>query len=132
MSDIIRGTPLDQYALEVDQALELIMANGTVPILATITPHREKNDEVLRANEALRNIARQRLLPIVDVYAELERRSANIFDFLEEDGVHLTANVPEGPATEENFLKCGYLLRCYLIVRKGLEVKEKVLDGGLR
>jgi len=33
------------------------------------------------------------------------------------------------PATEENLKKSGYLLRCYLAVHKGMEVKTKVLDA---
>jgi hypothetical protein len=47
---------------------------------------------------------------------------------LSEDGVHLSHEPPNGPATEENLKKSGYLLRCYLAVHKGMEVKAKVLD----
>jgi hypothetical protein len=58
----------------------------------------------------------------------MEKRNKNIFEFLEGDGLHLTWNPPKGPPTKQNFLKSGYLLRCYLTVRKGMEVKEKVFD----
>jgi hypothetical protein len=82
----------------------------------------------LKMNEALGRLAEARKLPLLDIYAEMERRIQNVFDFLEDDGVHLTSDPPEGPPTEETFLKSGYLLRSYLTVRKGMEVKEKVFD----
>ena len=128
MSDVIRGTALGDYVRDIEGGLDLIVGNGTVPILATITPHRERNDDVLRRNEALRAIAAQRRLPLLDVYAELAARSPDVFDFLADDGFHLTAARPEGPPTEVNFLASGYLLRCFLTVRKGMEVKEAVFD----
>ena len=48
---------------------------------------------------------------------------------LSEDGVHLNVQPANGPATDENLKKCGYLLRCFLAVHKGMEVKAKVLDA---
>ena len=51
------------------------------------------------------------------------------FAFLDADGYHLTAGPFAGPATEESFRASGYLLRCYLTVRKAMQVKELVLDA---
>src|SRR5713226_9695517 len=120
-SDIIRKTPVDEYIEHVEQAINLLEENGTVPILSTLAPFREQHEEVLKANEALRKLAEQQKLPLLDIYAEMENRNKDIFEFLAEDGVHLTWKPPTGRPTEENFLKSGYSLRCYLTVRKGME-----------
>jgi lysophospholipase L1-like esterase len=127
-SDIIRKTPVDEYIEHVERAISLLEKNGTVPILSTLAPFRDQHEEVLKANEALRKLAEQKKLPLLDLYAEMENRNKDIFEFLAEDGVHLTWTRPKGRPTEANFLKSGYSLRCYLTVRKGMEVKEKVFD----
>ena len=127
-SDIVRKTPIDEYIQDVEKAIDLLEENGTVPIVSTLTPSRQFNNEVLKFNETLRAFAEKRNLPLLDIFAEMERRNKNIFDFLAEDGVHLTWSPPEGAPTKENLLKSGYFLRCYLTVRKGIEVKEKVFD----
>jgi hypothetical protein len=59
----------------------------------------------------------------------MENRNKDIFEFLAEDGVHLTWTPSKAHPTEEHFLKSGYSLRCYLTVRKGMEVKEKNFDA---
>lgn len=73
-------------------------------------------------------MARQKKLPLLDIYAEMENRNKNIFEFLDADGVHLTWKPPKGRPTKRSFLRSGYLLRGYLTVRKGMEVKKKVFD----
>jgi len=127
-SDIIRKTPVDEYIEHVERAINLLKKNGTVPILSTLAPFREQHDDVLKTNEALRKLAEQKKLPLLDLYAEMKNRNKDVFEFLADDGVHLTWTPPKGRPTEEHFLKSGYSLRCYLTVRKGMEVKEKVFD----
>jgi hypothetical protein len=102
--------------------------NGTVPILSTLAPFREQHKDVLTMNTALRELSKKKQLPLLDIYAEMEKRNENIFEFLAEDGVHLTWKESKGRPTEKNFLKSGYSLRGYLTVRKGMEVKKRVFD----
>jgi lysophospholipase L1-like esterase len=129
ISDIIRKTPLPEYIKNVNKAIKLLEKNGTVPILLTLTPYKGRNYRVVKANRLIKKLAKKRNLPLLDIYSELKKRKKNIFEYLQEDGIHLTWNPPRGPATEKNFLKSGYLLRCYLTVRKAMEVKEKVFDA---
>ena len=82
-------------------------------------------------NAALRELARKKQIPILDLYAEMKARAGDDMEkaYLSADGVHLSHEPPNGPATEENLKQSGYLLRCYLAVHKGMEVKMKVLDA---
>jgi hypothetical protein len=82
-------------------------------------------------NAALGELARKKRVSLLDLHAEMKARTGDDMDkaYLSEDGVHLSHEPPNGPATEENLKKSGYLLRCYLTVHKGMEVKAKVLDA---
>jgi hypothetical protein len=126
--DIVRKTPLTEYVSGVERALDLILERATVPILSTLTPCRTGNEAVLAANRELRRLAEERTLPLLDIYGELASRNANVFEFLDDDGVHLTVGRSKGPPTEAHFLESGYLLRCYLTVRKAMAVKARVFD----
>jgi len=127
MSDVIRDVSVGDYLPAVEAGIDLLEANGTVPILSTLTPSKEKMAQVDAANAALRALARARRLPLLDFHAEMARRTRNVLDYLQEDGVHLTWDPPEGPVTEDNLRRSGYLLRCWLTVRKGMEVRERAL-----
>ncbi len=128
MSDVLRNTPLGTYLKQVAKAITLLKKNGTIPVLSTLTPSPAHNVKALRVSQALREFAKAERLPLLDMYAEMEKRNKNVFEFMAEDGLHLTADPPDGPPTEENLRTSGYLLRCYLTVRKLMEVKQRVLD----
>ncbi len=70
-------------------------------------------------------------LPLIDLYAEMKARAGDDAEkaYLSNDGVHLSFPAANGPATEENLKKSGYLLCCFMAVHKGMEVKAKVLDA---
>jgi hypothetical protein len=127
-SDVIRRTPLPEYIRYVDAAIDLLVDHGTVPILATVTPSRAADDDVEAMNDSLRELARRRRLPVVDVYAAMAHLNEQVLEFLDEDGVHLTWEHPTRAPTVADFRRSGYLLRCYLIIRKAMEVKAKVLE----
>lgn len=128
VSDMLRGTLLDEFCTDVETALNLLLANGTVPILFTIPPCRDHQARVQETNVALISLGAKLQIPILDLYQEMARRNANVLEYLAEDGYHLTADFPRGPATAAHLKTCGYLLRCYLTVHKGIQVKARVLD----
>jgi hypothetical protein len=129
VSDVIRGTPVDEYIGFVEQAVDVLTNAATVPILATVTPSLAHNDQVLRMNDGLKALAERRRVPLLDVYAAMSALCADVSVFLGEDGVHLTWREPKGGPGAADFLRSGYLLRGYVIVRKGMEVWDKVLDA---
>ena len=65
---------------------------------------------------------------MLDLYAEMASRNENVLEFLDRDGIHLTWDPARLEPTEANFSVSGYLLRCWLILRKGIEVKRRAID----
>lgn len=127
-NDISAGRPVAQYSADVEKAVEALLANGTVVLLSTLPPYRGKAKQVEEYNAALRELAKKKQIPLLDLHAEMKARAGDDLEkaYLSNDGVHLSFQPANGPATEENLKKSGYMLRCYLAVHKGMEVKERV------
>jgi lysophospholipase L1-like esterase len=130
-NDISAGRQIPQYIADVEKAIDALLENGTVVILSTLPPYRGKTAKVEEYNKALLELAGKKKIPVIDLFAEMKARAGDDFEkaYLGGDGVHLSHAQAGGPATEENLKKCGYLLRCYLAVNKGMEVKAKVFDA---
>ena len=128
-NDISAGRPVAAYIGDVEKAVDMLLANGTVVIVSTLPPYRGKAAQVEAYNTALRELAKKKQLPLIDLHAEMKERAGADMEklYLGNDGVHLSFQPANGPATDENLKKSGYMLRCYLAVHKGMEVKAKVL-----
>ncbi len=129
-NDITAGRPVAAYLADVEKAIDALHANGTIVILSTLPPYRGRAKQVDSYNAALREVAKKRQLPLIDLHAEMIRRAGDNAEkaYLSKDGVHLSFPFASGPTTEDNLRQSGYLLRCYLAVHKGMEVKAKVLE----
>lgn len=130
--DVEENVPLDEYRKNMARALDLILDRGAIPILNTIPPFKAQLDRTRRFNEALRDLAKERGLPVLDLEREiLTRRPDDWFGNLM-DRIHLTAGQTGGnPAAEptaENLMKSGYQLRGWLTVQKIAEIKHRALD----
>jgi lysophospholipase L1-like esterase len=129
-NDVNAGRPVAQYVADVEKAVDALLTNGTVVIVSTLPPCRGKVPQVEAYNAALVELAVKKKIPIVDLYGEMKARAGNDLNgYLQGDGVHLSFESAGGPANEANLKKSGYLLRCYLAIQKGMEVKAKVLDA---
>lgn len=128
-SEVIRGWTLDRYVPYVEAAVDLMTDRGTIPIVATVTPLRGLDEGVSMVNDALRSVAERRRLPLVDVHAQMQRLARDVQVFVEPDGVHPTFDAAAQAPAPEGFLRSGYLLRGWLIVRTAMEVKARVLDA---
>jgi hypothetical protein len=130
--DVEDGVPLDDYRKNIGQAIDLILERGAIPLLNTIPPFKAQFDRTRQFNVALRELAKQRGIPVIDLEREiLLRRPDDWFGPLM-DRIHLTAgangvNSSSAP-TPENLKQSGYLLRGWLTVRKVAEVKRMVLE----
>lgn len=128
-NDISAGRPVGKYIVDVEKAVDMLLKNSTVVIVSTIPPYRGKGEQVQAYNNALRELAKKKQVPLLDLYAEMQARAGDQIErYLGKDGVHLNPENAGGPATPENLARDGYLLRCYLAVHKGMEVKAKVFD----
>jgi hypothetical protein len=133
-NDVNAGRTTAAYAADMSRIVDLILANGTIPILSTIPPVRGKDEPVKAYNAALTDLARQKKIPLIDFYGEILKRRPTDWmgTLISDDGVHPTADHAGVSAasepTEENLKNSGQLLRGVLSVRKIAEVKAKVLD----
>jgi hypothetical protein len=130
--DVEDNVPLDVYRKNIAKALDLILERGAIPILDTIPPFKAQMERTKQFNEALRAMAKERSIPVIDLEKEiLTRRPDDWFGSLM-DRIHLTANQTGGNVasepTPENLRKSGYQLRGWLTVRKVAEIKKRVLD----
>lgn len=130
-NDVRAGRPTAQYIADVEKAVDLLLDQGTVVILSTLPPYRGKAKIIDDYNKALRQLAAAKHVPIIDLHGEMKARGGDDFEkqYLGDDDIHLSQQPANGPATDENLKKCGYLLRCYLAVHKGMEVKKRVFDA---
>ena len=130
--DVEDGVALDAYRKDMGKALDLILAQGAIPLPNTIPPFKAQLEKTKQFNDALRTLAKEREIPIIDLEREiLTRRPDDWFGTLMKR-IHLTASEaggsPNAAPTPENLLKSGYQLRSWLTVQKIAEVKRRVLD----
>lgn len=122
------------FKADMSRAADLILANGTVLILSTVPPHPQQNELVKKYNTALRALAQDKNLPLIDYWLEITRRRPSDWNgtLMAKDDIHPSPSQgdasPLSEPTEENLKNSGYLLRGFLSVRKIGEVKARVLD----
>ncbi len=133
-NDVSANRPVAACIADVDRAVTLMTERGVVPILSTIPPHVGKPNLSKEYNEALRKLAREKSLPLIDYEAEVLKRRSDDWNgtLLNKNDVHPTANqggtTASAAPTAENLRNSGYLLRGWLSVKKIDEVKKAVLD----
>jgi hypothetical protein len=130
--DVEDGVPLEDYRRNMGKALDLILDRGAIPLLNTIPPFKAQLERTKQFNEALRALAKERGVPVIDLEREiLTRRPDDWFGTLM-DRIHLTASQtggnPGAEPTPENLRRSGYQLRSWLTVKKIAEVKQRVID----
>jgi lysophospholipase L1-like esterase len=126
---------VDAFRADMEKAVDLILAQNAICILSTIPPHPGQLELAKSYNEALRKIAKDKSLPLIDYEKEILKRRPDDWNgtLLQKNDVHPTANQGGANAaaapTAENLRNSGYLLRGWLSVQKIGEVKKKVIDG---
>jgi lysophospholipase L1-like esterase len=134
-NDASAGRTADAYKADVAKALDQMDERGVICILSTIPPHSGKLELAKKYNEALRELAKSRELPLIDYEQEILKRRPDDWNgtLLNKNDVHPSVEQggakPSSAPTAENLRNCGYLLRGWLSVRKIAEVKRTVLDA---
>ena len=135
----LNSVGLQEYKDKTRQVVQECLENGTVVILSTIPPRHGFAEKAAEYAAAVRKIARDMKVPLVDFHAEILKRRPEDWDgatdkfaqykgydvptLLARDGVH-----PSNPQKyvgdySEESLKCsGYGLRRYLALMKYAEV----------
>jgi lysophospholipase L1-like esterase len=136
-NDASQGRRVGHYRRDLETAVKTIMAARAIPILSTIPPHIDQPELARSYNVAVREIARQYELPLIDYEREILTRRPNDWNgtLLNLNDLHPTANTggedgvkASSAPTEDNLRRSGYLLRGWLTVKKIGEVKRRVLD----
>jgi dienelactone hydrolase len=126
------GVALAIYRKNMAKVLDLILDRGAIPVLNTIPPFKAQLKRTQQFNAALRVLARERGIPVLDLEREILTRRPNDWFGTLMDRIHLTASQTGGnPAAEptvENLRKSGYQLRGCLTVQKIAEINRRVLD----
>jgi acyl-CoA thioesterase-1 len=115
------------YGKDLKAIIDLCLASGCIPIVSTIPPQLGQEAQVQAFNEAIRKLAGEARIPLVDFHAEiLARQPGTAWDgtLLGKGDVH-----PSGGAnfdfSEGNLKVCGYALRNWLTCRALKEVVER-------
>ena len=133
-NDASAGRPVDAYRRDMDQILDAMVSRGIVPIVSTIPPHVHRRELAESYNRALRQMAKQRRLPLIDLEREILTRRPTDWDgtLLDRGDVHPSAGAngvgPSSAPTSKNLRASGYLLRGWLSVKKIAELKRAVFD----
>ncbi len=134
-----------EYRTKMGEVVDRCLKNGTVTILSTIAPRSgfaKKSEEFA---EAVRSLAREKKVPLVDYHAEIIRRRPADWDgsseafkewkdyevptLIARDGVH--PSYPgryQGDYSPEALRSSGYSLRNFIVLLKYAEVVQ-VLDS---
>ncbi len=134
-NDASANRPVAAYQADMEKSVDAMLERGVICILSTIPPHPGKPELAKQYNEALRQLAKARELPLIDYEQEILKRRPNDWNgtLLGKNDVHPTIGAGDVTATSEptaeNLRTSGYLLRGWLSVQKIAEVKKIVLDG---
>lgn len=126
--------PVKEYRANMAKAVDQILDHGAICVLSTFAPLHNRLELTKQYNEALRELAKERGVPLIDLETEILTRRPDDWNgtLQRKNNIHLTASEAGGNSgaapTAENLSKSGYLLRGWLSVRKVAEVKRRVLD----
>jgi lysophospholipase L1-like esterase len=134
-----------EYEQKTAEVVERCLKNGTMVILTTPPPRSGLVEKSKRFAEAIRRVAHDKRVPLIDYHAEILKRRPDDWDgtlarfkgvkgseyevptLIARDGVH-----PSNPRAHQDYsegsLRCnGYALRSYLTMLAYAEVVRRVL-----
>ena len=129
-NDISGGKVPENYRKGLEELIQKCLDVHCVPILNTIPPRRGRDEAVDACNAIIRDVAKQKKLPLADFHAAcLEVRPGNSWDgtIISKDGVH-----PSGGKTHlytpENLKQSGYALRNWVNFQVFRQLHFKVFE----
>ncbi len=140
----LNGLELEEYTTKTRQVVRKCLDNGTVVILSTIPPRHRRAEKAAQFADAVREIARELKVPLVDYHAEILKRRPDDWDgalekfnqykgydvptLIARDGVH-PSNPKQyaGDYSAEALRHNGFSLRNYGVLMKYAEIIDRVL-----
>jgi lysophospholipase L1-like esterase len=135
-----------EYADKTAEVIERCLKNGTVVILTTPPPRSGLLEKSKRFAEAVRRVAKDKKVPLIDYQAEIHKRRPDDWDgslpkfkdvkgseyevptLIARDGVHPSFPKSHQDYSEESLRSNGYALRSYLTLLAYADVIRQVLQ----
>lgn len=129
-NDMNHGTPEEMgFEQNLERFVQMVMTNGTVPILSTIPPKKDMERQVWAYNTVIKRVAQIHRLPLIDYYGAMVRRRANSWyrTLIIGDGVHPSfPKAYQKDMTERGLRESGFTLRNYLALEAVLAVVDRI------
>jgi len=139
----LNSVPLQEYQDKTREVVKRCLDNGTVVVLSTIPPCHGFVEKSAAYAQAVREIAQQMKVPLIDFHAEILKRRPDDWDgalekfaryegydvptLLARDGIHPSHPQKYGDDySPEAIGCCGYSLRNYLALMKYAEVLKRL------
>lgn len=131
-NDVERGNVKERrFEEEYTTFVNKILDNGTIVIISTMSPRRGCEENVKDFNDVIKKIAKEKGLPLIDYYGEvLKRRPSDWIGTLidAKDGLHPTTKAGGEDWSVEGLKNSGYQLRNYIVMKKYIEVYDRILS----
>jgi lysophospholipase L1-like esterase len=131
--------PLKEFEEKTASVVERCLKNGTVVLLTTLPPRSGLLDKSKQFAEAVRRVAKEKQVPLIDYHAEIMKRRPDDWDgalpkfkdvkgeyevptLIARDGVHPSNPRAHQDFSQESLNKNGFLLRNYLTLMAYAEV----------
>jgi hypothetical protein len=115
------------FKTKLDHLVKNILANGTVLVLHTVPPRRDKLAAVEAYNKVIREVAAENRVPLIDYCAEVLARRPTDWDgslIDGRDGVHPSFVDPyKADFTADGLNNSGYTLRNYLAAKMWYQLR---------
>lgn len=142
-SNDLHALQRDEYREKMRAVVQKCLDNGTLVLLSTPPPRHGFEQKAADFAEAVREVAREKQVPLIDFYAEILQRRPGDWDgaldrfrdyqdydvptLLARDGVHPShPQKYQNDYSEEALSRNGYSLRNYLVLMKYAEVLQKL------
>jgi formylglycine-generating enzyme required for sulfatase activity/lysophospholipase L1-like esterase len=138
---------LKEFEQKTAEVVERCLKNGTVVILTTLPPRSRLLDKAKEFAEAVRRVAKDKKVPLIDYQAEILKRRPDDWDgalpkfkevkgsdydvptLIARDGVHPSNPKDHQDYAEESLNRNGYALRNYLTVLAYADVIRQALPA---
>jgi hypothetical protein len=137
---------LKEFEEKTADVVDRCLRNGTVVLLTTLPPCSGRKEPSKQFAEAVRRVALDKKVPLIDYQAEILKRRPDDWDgtlptfaefkdvyevptLISRDGVHPSNPRAHRDFSEESLRKNGFLLRNYLTLLAYAEVIDKVLPA---
>lgn len=124
------GFDVPTYTNNMRQVIEACKNYGTIPLLTTIPPRRGYDVKSADFAQAMRDLAIEQKVPLIDYNQEILTRQPTNWDgtLISGDGVHPSWNSATAQDFSESSLNTnGYLLRNYVTLHGLYEVYDQIL-----